>query len=88
MPRSEIEEAFDAALAEIQERERAGERFAPREPMPPAVADAVAALKAIFEDDHRLTADLSFDQLYAKVLPHLITVMKHVLASQQTEGHR
>ena len=40
----------------------------------PDLEAAVAALRAIFEGDHPLTADLSPDQVYAKALPHFITV--------------
>jgi len=79
---SELEEAFDRALAEIERRERAGEPVVPPEPMPPDVAEAVAALKEIFEGEHHLTADLSFDQVYAKALPHFVTIWKHVMGKQ------
>lgn len=76
---SEIEEAFDAALVEIEERERAGERVVPPEHMDPELAEAGAALRAMFGDGYHLTGDLSFDQVYAKALPHFITIMKHLL---------
>lgn len=79
---SEIEEAFDAALVEIEERERAGERVVPPEHMDSELAEAGAALRAIFEGDHHLSADLSFDQVYAKALPHFITVLKHIMREQ------
>jgi hypothetical protein len=54
--------------------------------MPPDVAEAVAALKAIFEGEHNLTADLSFDQVYAKVLPHFVTIWNHIMREQQARG--
>lgn len=50
----------------------------------PDLEAAAAALRAIFEGDHHLTADLSFDQVYAKALPHLVTVWKHALRAQDT----
>lgn len=87
MPQSEIEEAFDAALAEIRERELAGERIAPPEHAVPAeVAEAGAALRAIFEGNHHLTADLSFDQVYAMVQPHLITIWKHIMREREARS--
>lgn len=48
----------------------------------PELEEAGAALRAIFEGDHHLTADLSFDQVYAKALPHFITVLKHAMREQ------
>lgn len=48
----------------------------------PDLEAATAALRAIFEGDHHLTADLSFDQVYAKALPHFITVLKHIIREQ------
>ena len=86
-----IEETFDEVLAEMREedreRERRGEKIVPPEHMDPEVAEAVAALNAIFDGDHPVTADLSFDQVYALVLPHFITLLKHVLKEQTDAGN-
>lgn len=84
----ELEAIFDEALESIRAEERArelrGEPPPPARPLPPDLAEAAAALKAIFEGDHNLTADMSFDQVYAKALPHFITVWKHMLREQAT----
>ena len=48
----------------------------------PDLEAAAAALRAIFEGDHHLTADLSSDQVYAKALPHFITIFKHIMREQ------
>lgn len=48
----------------------------------PDLEEALAALREIFEDDHHLTSDLSFDQVYAKAVPHFITVLKHAMREQ------
>lgn len=89
--RQEIEAAFDEALesilAEERAREERGEPPPPKRPLEPAVAEAVAALNAMFEGDHNLTADLSFDQVYAKALPHFITIWKHMMR-EQADGER
>jgi hypothetical protein len=49
----------------------------------PSLRDAGAALHAIFDANQHLTADLSFDQVYAKVLPHLITIMNAGVVSRR-----
>jgi len=87
--RAEFEAEFDRALAEIleqeRERERRGEPPPRTGPLSPEVAQAVAALRAIFEGNHHLTADLSFDQVYAKALPHLITIWKDIMREQDVD---
>jgi hypothetical protein len=83
--RPDIEEIFDEVFAEILKLGRAGHTRPPRESLDPNVAEAVAALRAIFEGDHPLTADLSFDQVYAKALPHFITVWKHIMREQDVD---
>lgn len=79
---AEIEAAFEEEFARIveeeRERERRGEPPPPPRPLEPHVAEAAAALNEMFGDGYHLTADLSFDQVYAKVLPHFITIMKHM----------
>ncbi|HZM36554.1 MAG TPA: hypothetical protein VFC18_18980 [Burkholderiales bacterium] len=87
LPRDkEIGEIFDEVLAEMleeeRERERRGEPPPARKPLSPELEQAGEALKAIFEGEHHLTADLSFDQVYAKVLPHFITIWKHMMREQ------
>ncbi|MCI3952352.1 MAG: hypothetical protein K0R53_1850, partial [Burkholderiales bacterium] len=65
-----VEEIFDEVLAKIlaeeRERERRGEPSPPRPPLPADVAQAAEALEAMFGGNYHLTADLSFDQVYAK----------------------
>lgn len=77
--RPDIGQIFDEVLAELIERERSGEKIDAPQHVDPEVAAAGAALKAIFGGDHHLTADLSFDQVYAKALPHFVTILKHML---------
>ena len=51
----------------------------------PDLEAAVAVLRAIFEGNHHLTADLSFDQVCAKALPHLITIWKDIMREQDVD---
>jgi hypothetical protein len=84
-----VEEIFDEALAKIlaeeRERERRGEPPPPRPPLPADVAQAGEALEAMFGGNYHLTADLSFDQVYAKVRPHLETIWNYLQREQQSD---
>ncbi len=75
---------FDEVFAEMLAEERANPR-AKSDPPPiqsPEVAAACEALRQMFEGNNHLTADLSFDQVYAKVLTHLIVIFKDIQLSK------
>lgn len=80
--RPDIGQIFDEVFAELMERESSGEKLDVPQHEDPEVAAAGAALNAIFGGDHHLTADLSVDQVYAKALPHFVTILKHMLREQ------
>jgi hypothetical protein len=82
-PDVDVGAIFDEEFAKLfgPNGEPIGKSRGPVLPVDPEAAAAAKALNDIFSGDYNLTADLSFEQVYAKALPHFITIMKHVLAS-------